>query len=71
MKKIQPIKTAWMCIGTWPEQFYPDINSIAFTRRASIKKFVDASTEEWNYWKKGGWTCVKVSIDFTILTPKP
>jgi len=68
MKKIKPIKTAWMCIGTWPDEYYPDVQSVAFTRKDSIKKILDVSAKDWNFFKSRGWQCVRVGIDFKLLS---
>lgn len=71
MKKIKPIKTAWMCIAPIRKIYYPNYNSIAYTRKEAINKFTNNVFSEWADWKKQGWQCVKVSIEFTLINPQP
>lgn len=50
----------WCCVNYRTRNMYVD--SIAFTRKDSIKLFIKGAHEPWPNWQKWGWRCVKVLV---------
>jgi hypothetical protein len=59
MKKV--LKNYWVCYG---QNLYPNYTTISFTRKDSIKSFLRIAGEDWDWWKKKGYRCIKVNITF-------
>ena len=63
--KIQYRVHKWACVRSGQV----NIDSISSSKTLSIKKFVEEIAEpfreEWKTYQKGGWECIKISIEFT------
>jgi hypothetical protein len=52
------LKNYWVVVGT---KKYFDYDSIHYTRKGSIEKFLNTG-QTWEHCKKMGWKCKKVNI---------
>ena len=60
-------KGKWICAcPSVKDGGYTDINSLSYTRKNSIKKFIGDGKWKWNWWKRRGWSCVRVNITYEI-----
>jgi hypothetical protein len=64
MTQIKPLKNVWVCVDA---KGVPNLFTIRWYRKDSIKQ-LEGSGSRW-YWedyKKAGWKCVKVNLEFEV-----
>lgn len=66
---MKQLKNYWVCVSNTGVPYTP---SISYTRRQSIKAFLQDGHMTWEDIKNAGiWRCLRVNITFEEVTPKP